>query len=228
MKPRIALTTPVATSGSDTYRRYALALERAGASVVELRPGDPVPDDIAGVCLSGGPDVDPIRYGQADAGVERDGVSSARDELELGLARWALDADLPLLAICRGFQVLNVAMRGTLVQDVSGHRAADHVIHEVTPAAGSRLAAACGAGPITVNSRHHQAVTDRELAPGLVVTARVGALVEAFESAAHRWVVGVQWHPERVLADDEPVDANAARIFGAFVAEASRSPVRGR
>ena len=222
-RPRIALTTPVPTSENETYARYVRALERAGASVVEVRPGDPLPDDVDGVCLSGGPDVDPISYGETDAGVERDHVNPARDEMEFALADHALERDTPLLAICRGFQVLNVAMRGKLVQDIAGHRATDHVTHRVAAAPGSRLAAACGSAEMTVNSRHHQAVTRRELASGLVPTVFVGDLVEAFESDRHRWVVGVQWHPERVLADEEPVDSNAARIFDAFVAEASRS-----
>lgn len=226
--PRIALTVPVSTSESETYARYRIALERAGASVVEVRPGDAAPEDIDGLCLSGGPDVDPSRYGETDAGVEREGISPERDELELGIARRALDRDLPVLAICRGFQVLNVALHGTLVQDVQGHRSTDHVTHRVTAKAGSKLADACGAGPLQVNSRHHQAVTADGLAPGLVATTAVGELIESFESTEHRWVVGVQWHPERVRADDEPVDENAARIFGAFVAEASRSAVRGR
>lgn len=225
MRPRIALSTPVPTSASDTYARYARALERAGASVVEVHPGDALPEDVDGICLSGGGDVDPRRYGEADAGVERATVSAPRDDLELALANLALERDLPLLAICRGFQVLNVAMHGTLVQDISGHRATDHVTHRVTPAQGSRLAAACGDAPMTVNSRHHQAIRRQELAAGLVPTASVGDLVEAFESPAHRWIVGVQWHPERVGADEEPVDEHAARIFAAFVAEAARSLV---
>lgn len=225
-RPRIALSTPVPTATNETYARYARALEKAGAEVVEVRPGDALPRDVDGIVLSGGPDVDPRRYGEDDAGVERQNVSAERDDLELALAKRALDDDIPLLAVCRGFQVLNVAMDGKLVQDVTGHRATDHVTHRVTPETGSHLAAACGDAPMTVNSRHHQAVTRRELAPGLVPTVFVGDLIEAFESPSHRWVVGVQWHPERVLASDEPVDANAARIFDAFVAEASRTPTR--
>lgn len=226
VKPRIALTTPVATTQSETYARYRLALERAGASIVEVRPGDRLPDDIDGLCLPGGPDVDPVRYGESDDGVEREHVSVERDEMEFALTRRALDRDLPILGVCRGFQVLNVVLGGALVQDVSGHRKGDHVTHRVIPAAGSRLAAACGPGPLSVNTRHHQAVTAETLAPGLVATTAVGDIIEAFESTEQRWVVGVQWHPERVRADEEPVDENAARIFEALVAEASRSAVR--
>ena len=225
-RPRIALTTPVAASASETYARYRLALELSGAEVVEVHPGDDLPKDIDGLCLSGGGDIAPSEYGRGDPdGVCRD-VDAARDRLELDLARPALERDVPVLGVCRGFQVLNVARGGTLVQDVAAHRATDHVTHEVVPQPGSRLAEACGDAPIVVNSRHHQAVTDRELARGLVPTAYVGELVEAFESDAHRWVVGVQWHPERVRADEEPVDARAARIFDAFVREAARTPIR--
>jgi putative glutamine amidotransferase len=223
-RPRIALTTPVPTSENDTYARYARALERAGAAIVEVRPGDELPPDVDGVCLSGGPDVDPTRYGEADAGVERAMVDAARDGLEFAIAQWALEQDIPVLAVCRGFQVLNVVMKGKLLQDVSGHRASDHVTHRITATPGSRLAAACGSDPMTVNSRHHQAVTPDRLAPALVATVQHDGLVEAFESVDHRWVVGVQWHPERVLADEEPVDSSAARIFDAFVAEARRAP----
>jgi putative glutamine amidotransferase len=223
--PRIAMSTPVATSQNETYARYRRALERAGASVIEVRPGDPLPEDLDGVCLTGGGDVDPARYGEADAGVERTTVSAERDDLEFALAGHALERDIATLAICRGFQLLNVAMAGKLVQHVDGHRATDHVTHRITAAPDSRLAAACGV-EMTVNSRHHQAVTRTELAPGLIPTAFVGDLIEAFESDHHRWVVGVQWHPERVRADEEPVDAAAARIFDAFVSEAARTPVR--
>ncbi len=221
-RPRIALTTPVATSASETYARYRRALARAGADVVEVRPDDAPPEAIDGLCLPGGGDVDPARYGQADAGVEREGVMPERDDLEFAVLARALASDLPVLAICRGFQVLNVQLGGTLVQDLPGHRATDQVTHIARPMPGSRLAAACGAGPMTVNSRHHQGVTTKELARGLTPTVLVGGLVEALESPSHRWVVGVQWHPERTAE----VDERAARIFDAFVAEASRTPIR--
>lgn len=226
-RPRIALTVSASQTAENlaARRRYVRALERAGADVVEVAPDAEIPADIAGLCLSGGGDIAPAEYGEADpTGVCRD-IDVARDRTEREVARRALDRDIPVLGVCRGFQVLNVAFDGKLLQDVNGHRSTDHATHLVTPATPSRLADACGAGPLQVNSRHHQAVSVRELGRGLRATAFVGDLVEAFESTRHSWVVGVQWHPERVGAAEEGVDENAARIFDAFVAEASRSRI---
>lgn len=223
--PRIALTTSASrtTQNLAARERYVRALSAAGADVVVLEPGDAVPPDISGVCFAGGADIHPARYGEVD----RDGVcgpiDEARDELELALAKRALDADLPVLGICRGFQLLNVAFGGSLVMHVEGHQVTgDAVIeHTLDVSAGTKLARATAPGRMRVNSRHHQAVTRERLAPGLRATVVHDGLVEAFESETHRWVVAVQWHPER----SSEVDAAAARIFDAFVAEASRSPI---
>ena len=223
-RPRIALTSPVlATAASAAARaRYVRALETAGAEAVVIEPGMSVPSDIDGVCFSGGGDIAPDRYGASDeAGVCTD-VSVERDALELDLAREALRRDLPVLGICRGFQLLNVALGGSLIPDVTGHRAnAPIVAHEVAPEPGSRLAAASGDRPFIVNSRHHQAVTLDRLAPSLHPTAFVDGLVEAFESEARRWVVGVQWHPERVPEDG--LGPAVSGVFDAFVREAARA-----
>ncbi len=223
--PRVALTASAArTSGSLAAReRYVRALRGAGADVVMLEPGDAVPEDIAGVCFAGGGDIDPGRYGETDAEGRCGPIDAARDELELALARRALDADLPVLGICRGFQLLNVALGGSLVLHVDGHQVSgdDVVEHVLEVRADTKLARATAAGRMRVNSRHHQAVTPDRLAPGLRPTVLHDGLVEAFESEAHRWVVGVQWHPERT----SEVDEAAARIFDAFVAQTSRSPI---
>ena len=225
-RPLIALTTSSGQSPESiaARRRYVRVLERAGADVIEVAPGAALPDDIAGLCLSGGGDIAPDAYGASDPQDVCTDIDEARDRTELDLARRALDQDLPILGVCRGFQLLNVAFKGSLVQDVRDHNATDHVTHTVRPAEGSRLAKACGQQDMQVNSRHHQAVTARELGASLDATAFVGRLIEAFESTKHRWVVGVQWHPERVGPAEEGVDENAARIFDAFVAEASRTP----
>jgi putative glutamine amidotransferase len=133
-----------------------------------------------------------------------------------------------VLGICRGFQILNVVRDGTLVQDVAGHRPdereglVEH--HNVTVRPGSRLARATGGAPLTVNSRHHQAVTKETIGRGLVATAVVDDLVEAFELTDRRWVVGVQWHPERT----SEVSLEARRIFDAFVQEAARTTTASR
>lgn len=225
-RPRIALTVSSSPTAANlaSRERYLRALRKAGADVVVLEPGDAAPDEIAGVCFSGGGDIAPERYGASDADQVCENVSPERDELELSLARRALDADLPILGICRGFQLLNVALGGRLALDIAGHQAkGDEVIEHrlVIGAPGSRLAHATGARELRVNSRHHQAVTPDQLASPLRATVIHDGLVEAFESDAHRWVVGVQWHPERTAE----VDENAARIFDVFVSEAARSPI---
>ena len=225
-RPRIALTVSAAPTAANlaARARYVTALGAAGAEVVVVEPGDRVPDDVAGVCFSGGGDIAPERYGEVDLERVCENVIPERDELELSLARRALDADLPILGICRGFQLLNVALGGRLAMDVTGHQAkGDDVIEHrlVIGDPNARLARASGARELRVNSRHHQAVTPDRLAPSLHATVLHDGLVEAFESPSHRWVVGVQWHPERTAE----VDEHAARIFDAFVAEAARSPI---
>lgn len=224
MRPRIALTlsrtdTPVRLI---SRRRYIESLERAGAEVLALEPGDTVPAALDALCLAGGEDVDPGRYGEGNDGCER--IDPERDALEFALLDRALAEDLPVLGICRGFQVLNVAFGGSLVQDLAGHRphADEVVVHEIAAEDGSLLARVSGTRPHVVNSRHHQGVTDRTLAPALRPTARVGELIEAFESDAHRFVLGVQWHPERA---DEVAPA-ATRVFSALVEAAALTPTR--
>ncbi len=225
-RPRIVLTVSAAPTAANltSRERYVSALRAAGADVIVAEPGDTVPSDIDGICFSGGGDIAPERYGEVDPENVCESIVPERDELELAAAKRALAADMPILGICRGFQLLNVALGGTLAIHVEGHRAkGDELItHRLTAASGSKLARATSAKDLRVNSRHHQAVTADRLAPALVPTVFHDGLVEAFESTKHRWVVGVQWHPERT----HEVDADAVRIFDAFVAEASRSPSR--
>lgn len=224
MKPRIALT--LSHSGSTerkaSRRRYIDALERAGADVIPIEPGDPLPDAFDGLCLAGGDDLAPDRYGQPNEGCER--IDPERDALEFQLLERALSQDLPVLGICRGFQVLNVAFGGGLIQDLPGHRpAGDEVVtHEIAADPGSLLGRIVGTQPHLVNSRHHQGVNDTTLAAALLPTARVADLVEAVESADHRFVLGVQWHPERT---DEVAPA-ATRVFTALVEAAALIPTR--
>jgi putative glutamine amidotransferase len=222
VRPRIALTLarPTSAQRRDANDRYVDALTHAGGDVVPVYPGDDARTvAFDALCLSGGDDIDPARYGEPVRGSKN--IDRERDETEFALLRRALGDDRPVLGICRGFQVLNVVLEGKLIQDLPGHEAGDvdptlHTGVRATP--GSHLAEACGADPLTVNSRHHQAVTDLELSKDLRPTARVGDLIEAVESPKHRWIVGVQWHPERVDEVDEP----ATRIFTAFVRAASR------
>src|SRR2546429_2954936 len=160
VRPRIALTLarPSAFHGG-AHQRYRDALESAGADILVLHPGDPMPTDIDGLCLSGGGDIESARYGEADVACAA--VDTDRDALEIEIAKAAIERDLPVLGICRGFQILNVVREGSLVQDVPGHRPEEReglVEHrDVSVRPGSRLAKATGGGPLRGNPRPHPA-----------------------------------------------------------------------
>jgi putative glutamine amidotransferase len=182
-----------------------------------------------GLILTGGFDIDPALYGETPHPRVKH-TDRSRDEFELVLLGQALVYDIPILAVCRGHQLLNVAFGGGLLQhiDGDGHRA-DYRSegfpsrwHEVSIAEGSRLHAALGSDRARVNSRHHQAVTPERLAPRLqAVALSPEGLVESIESTAHRWVVGVQWHPER-----EEMAASMAPLFRELVRQAGQMRVR--
>lgn len=190
---------------------YITALERAGAKVRVLdAANDPLPaalDACDGVLLTGGVDVDPKEYGEAPHPTVE--TNAVRDDYELALARLAIARDLPLLAICRGVQVLNVAAGGTLIQDLpSQHPSSiehsitepkNSIAHDVAISDGTCLSMLLGAPSLAVNSRHHQAVKDT--AAGFVVSATSpDGVVEAIERPASTFCVGVQWHPENFWA----------------------------
>jgi putative glutamine amidotransferase len=214
---------------------YTRALERAGLVPLVVpplaHPGAAAAALLAGVrglVLTGGEDVDPALYGAAPH-PELGRLQAARDATEIALVRAARERALPTLAICRGIQLLNVALGGTLVQDLPAERptAVAHDqragraerTHPVTAAAGSRLAAALGAERLEVNSIHHQAV--RDLAPALAATAHApDGLVEGAESRDPAWwAVAVQWHPEELTDGPEGWDRS---LFAAFAAEVAR------
>jgi putative glutamine amidotransferase len=228
---RIALTldhdeTP------DEASDYVRALLAAGFSrdeIVVLPPGAGIDADFDGVVLGGGVDVDPVRYGQAlrpDANVE---VNADRDATDLAVFQRAWHGDAPILGICRGLQVVNVALGGTLVQDLPGERpgSLDHQKrprdtarrdHTVKAAPWTRLASLVGPGDVAVNSRHHQAV-DR-LAPCLVAAASApDGTIEAAEAPGRRWCVAVQWHPENLK--DDPASRRLFEDFARAVRERS-------
>ena len=157
-----------------------------------------------GVVLHGGGDIDPAHYGRQPITDTLYGLNERHDLMEIALVRRILDVDRPLLAICRGLQVLNVVCGGTLVQDLDqtahpGHRRA---LHPVTLTPGSRVALAMGTDrPTACHSFHHQAV--EVLGEDLVITGHSDdGVVEAVESTTSRWVVGVQWHPEDTAVED--------------------------
>jgi putative glutamine amidotransferase len=208
---------------------YVRALARAGAVPVVLPPlrvGD-VPAQLAclqAVCLSGGPDLDPSKYGAAPA-PELGPVEPALDEFELAVARAADASGLPILGICRGAQALNVARGGTLHQHLPAitDHSVDHrqtapgweETHAVRVAGDARLARVLGMDELWVNSFHHQAV-DR-LGSGLRAVAWApDGTVEGIEGTGERFVLGVQWHAETL--DRGPVHP---RLFEALVAAAS-------
>ena len=196
---------------------YLDALEAAGARC-RLVDETKLPNDAKGLLLMGGVDVSPRRYGEKP-GPHTDKPNDDRDTHEFTLLDEALAADTPVLAICRGHQLLNVALGGSLVQHIEDHGHSwladgESAWHEITLDGESRLSAVYNGDPLRVNSRHHQGVTPQRLAATLRATAfGHGGYVEAAESREHRWVVGVQWHPERPEMRED-----AAPLFAAFVA----------
>lgn len=217
-KPTILIT--VSDDPADIPSRYIEALERHGAQPVVVRPSatDNLPLEQAdAVLFSGGrEDIEPARYGDP---VDPRSVPPdlPRDRFEFDIFARARERDMPMLGICRGFQLLNVAFGGKLVQHIDGHASFDGVsgFHDIDIQAGTKLCALTGAcGPVPANSRHHQAVVPSILAPGLVACALgPDGLVEALEAPAHRWVVGIQCHPER----NTEVDTRFEAVFADFV-----------
>jgi gamma-glutamyl-gamma-aminobutyrate hydrolase PuuD len=210
------------------HASYVAATERARGLAVLLPPHgggdvrDPageVLDRIDGLVLTGGADVDPVRYGEVPA--ERTSAPRVqRDEWEIALARAALERDMPLLAICRGLQVLNVVLGGSLHQhlpEVTGHEG-----HQPEPGVFGTVEVGIDQGTLTaeligsrlrVSCHHHQAIA--RLAPGLTVTGRADdGTVEAVEVPGQAFAIGVQWHPEEDSAD--------GRLFAALVDAAQR------
>lgn len=212
----ISARSEASTASSSFYgvaQTYVRAVCRAGGLAVLLPPTCGAPQEVEvllsrldGLILSGGGDVAAEWYGAAPSDL-LELVDAERDRAELTLARLALRCGKPLLAICRGIQVLNVALGGTLYADIPTqlasalpHRPApgappESSAHVVRLEPGSRLAAILGATEVTTNSFHHQAV--QKVGEGLVVTARaVDGVIEGLECPQHPFCVGVQWHPE--------------------------------
>lgn len=210
---------------------YVESLQRAGAQEAVIGPRHldhaealAVLERFDGLVLPGGGDVNPSQYGQ-DSAPQTYGVNAQRDEFEFALCAAAIELQLPLLAICRGTQVLNVALGGTLHQhiadDFPGHGKpgveGGQNVHPVLLVAQSRVADAMSSTLVDSSCHHHQAI-DR-LGAGLRVTARCeDGTVEAIELEGPGWVAGVQWHPE----DTAAIDPAQQGLFDAFVSIARR------
>ena len=196
---------------------YYDALEAGGARYLVLE-GEELSADARGLLLTGGVDVDPRLYGESRSPLT-DRPNRKRDAHELGLLRQALERDLPVLCICRGHELLNVALDGSLLQNIDSnehrwHEDGTSSWHDVVVDGSSRLSEVYRQGrTLRVNSRHHQGVTEERLAPSLRVSARSSdGFVEAMEGREHRWVMGIQWHPER-----PEMQPDSLALFRAFV-----------
>jgi putative glutamine amidotransferase len=236
--PLIGITCSRATGGAwglyslghfmdYTFADYSQAILHAGGAPLIIPSAQDenslarILDGVQGLILSGGPDIHPRRYGEEPlAGLGE--VDETLDEMELLAARLAVAKALPVLGICRGIQVLNVALGGTLYQDIASQvpesichtPKTDKAVntHTIRIEAASRLHTLFGRRSIWVNGKHHQAVKD--LAPGLTVAARASdGVVEAVELQADRLVMGVQWHPEGTWREDP----YSRKLLSAFV-----------
>lgn len=215
---------------------YLESIKRAGGDPRVLDPAADTPESIvAGVhalLLTGGPDVDPVRYGE-ERHATVSAIDAQRDEFEIALVHRAASGGLPVFGICRGLQLMNVALGGTLIQDLPSHTSGtiQHsktmplcaIAHEVWVSPSSKLASLMSekmaeADSCDVNSRHHQAV--KRLADGLEVTATApDGVIEAVEHRTLPFFVAVQWHPENFWRTGEFRD-----LFEGFV-EVARSHV---
>lgn len=219
MRKLIGITTSMEEGDHPRHyvlpRLYADAVKNVGAMPMifpiiteDIALISEMVDRVDGIILSGGVDVDPQLFGEEpDPNLGR--IDPQRDVFELQLAQIALKKDKPILGICRGCQVLNIAAQGTVVQDIAAYYGPEkvykhsqsaprwHLSHAVELLKGSKLAEIFGCTTLQVNSFHHQAVKDP--APGFLVTAKAkDGVIEAIESVENKYVIGVQWHPELV------------------------------
>ena len=219
------------------YPAYSKSVEMAGGLPVMVMPTlspeslRDIYERLDGVLIAGGGDIDPASYGMSDDGLVSE-VDPARDNAEFQMTRWAAEDNKPLLGICRGCQVANVALGGTLYRDIKaeyphvngiqhdnwGKFPRNYHAHTVNVKPGTHLANALGAPTIEVNSLHHQGL--RDVAPGLVITANApDGLIEAVELPEKRFFVAVQWHPEELTKESMQMRS----LFEAFVRESDRS-----
>jgi len=218
-------------------QRYIRSLSAVGALpwMIPLVGDEPetmrgIYEELDGIFLPGGADIDPANYGE-ERHARCDRGDPARDEVELALVKWALVDHKPVLGVCRGLQLVNLAAGGTLYQDLAeqmpgsikhdyfpfgGRYARDYLAHDVQIAENTKLAEIYGSGAVKVNSMHHQGI--RRLGGNLLASAVApDGLVEGIESTDGFYLVAVQWHPE-VLVDNCP---RTERLFESFIEAAS-------
>ena len=228
-RPLVAVTAGRVDSH---LQKYVDAVERSGGEPWVLTPDTGVtPSEVVhragALVLTGGEDIEPRQYGeQPSDDIDYMPFDSARDEMELSVTRAALDYDLPIYGICRGMQLLNVAMGGRLVQHLDDHSGTEledneweASYHHIYISPGSKLAAVVGSGGfVRVNSLHHQGVREAQKSPHLLASAYSleDGLIEALESPRHRWVIAVQFHPERRME----VPPHFDRLFQSLVERA--------
>ena len=233
MKPIIGITFS-SNSISGTSKNYIRAIEEFGGIPRILYPGISEDDytDINGLLLTGGPDIDPVRYDEK--GHETTDINTKRDELEFPVFNWALKEDLPIFGICRGIQIMNVATGSSLYQDIPS-QFTNRLTHKITANSndswhkiriqpGSLLNQITGDTIAEVNSRHHQSV--KVIGEGFTVTAQSNdGIIEAIEDRSKRFMLGVQYHPERMFKEPGSLELkkHAAKLFEAFIAAASSS-----
>lgn len=194
--------------------------------------GNTILNDMTGLLLSGGGDIHPKFYGREIDPKSNLISNEARDLMEFSFLQKALEGNLPVLAICRGMQLLNIAFGGSLIQHIEGHAIEQSIApdvqktkhHPVYVSPGSKLAAIIGLGAVyRTNSEHHQGLKDAQRANGLLASAyhAEDGIIEALESPSHDWVIGVQCHPEKT----KEVPANFFRLFQGFVERSENNRV---
>ncbi len=226
MKPLIGITSSTIHNTEHPYypyvygqmHTYAQAIHQAGGEPVYIpihEGGDvAILDRLDGLLMSGGNDVSPELYGEKPVHIEERGSDRPRDDFELALVRRALELNRPILAICRGMQLLNVAYGGSLHQDIKSDLpgASEHdgklivedfsyLAHDINIDTGTKLHNIFGTSVVQTNTHHHEAVKD--VGQGLVVSAHApDGIIEALEDPSHKFVIGVQSHPESLVTDD--------------------------
>ena len=233
MKPVIGVTFSE-DIGDDPTNNYISAINQFGGIPRTLYPGISEDEytDINGLLLSGGPDIDPVYYGEEEH--ETADIKADRDRLELPLFKWAIEKDLPVFGICRGIQVMNVAIGSSLYQDIPSQftdslthkilKTSDDSWHNIKIQPSSLLNQITGDTSAEVNSRHHQSL--KVIGEGFTVTAQSeDGIVEAIEDGSKRFMLGVQYHPERMFKgqDSSELKKHAAKLFEAFIKAASSS-----